>query len=135
MNRHPSTALTEEVSLKNGPKGAKAKQIFLGIDAHLKSYEVAIKRDNGAIQAAQRFGLAELLLFLQKQSQYAQEVYAVYEAGPLGYVLYRQHPCHLPSAPVPSALPPTIFRIPNQLGASYPRTLSTKQCASSYSSP
>jgi hypothetical protein len=46
MNKHPSTALTEEVSLKNDQKGAKAKQIFLGIDAHLKSYEVAIKRDN-----------------------------------------------------------------------------------------
>ena len=90
MKNPPSTALTEEVSLKNGPKGAKAKQIFLGIDAHLRSYEVAIKRDNGAIHAAQRFGLSELLLFCQKQLQWAEEVYAVYEAGPLGYSLYRQ---------------------------------------------
>jgi transposase len=90
MKTHPSSALTEEVSLKNGLKGTKAKQIFLGIDAHLKSYEVAIKRDNGAIQAAQRFGLAELLLFGQKQLRWAEEVYAVYEAGPLGYALYRQ---------------------------------------------
>ena len=90
MQTPPSTALTEEVSLKNGPKRAKTKQIFLGIDAHLRSYEVAIKRDNGAIQAAQRFGLNELLLFGQKQLQWAEEVYAVYEAGPLGYVLYRQ---------------------------------------------
>jgi transposase len=90
MKKHPSTALTAEVSLKNGPKRAKTKQIFLGIDAHLRSYEVAIKRDNGAIQAAQHFGLAELLLFGQKQLQWAEEVYAVYEAGPLGYALYRQ---------------------------------------------
>jgi transposase len=90
MKKHPSSALTEEVSLKNDPKRTKAKQIFLGIDAHLKSYEVAIKRDNGAIQAAQRFGLEQLLLFAHKQLQYAEEVYAVYEAGPLGYVLYRQ---------------------------------------------
>jgi transposase len=90
MNNPPSTALTEEVSLKKGSKRAKTKQIFLGIDAHLRSYAVAIKRDNGAIQAAQRFDLNELLLFGQKQLQWALEVYAVYEAGPLGYALYRQ---------------------------------------------
>jgi len=90
MNKIPTTALTEEVVEKNGPKRAKAKQIFLGIDAHLRSYEVALKRDNGAIHAAQRFGLTELLLFAHKQLQWAEEVYAVYEAGPLGYVLYRQ---------------------------------------------
>jgi transposase len=90
MNKIPTTALTEEVVENNGPKRAKAKQIFLGIDAHLRSYAVALKRDNGAIQAAQRFGLEELLLFAHKQLQWAEEVYAVYEAGPLGYVLYRR---------------------------------------------
>ena len=90
MNKIPTTALTEEVSKNNGPKGSKTKQIFLGIDAHLRSYQVAIKRDNGAIQAAQRFGLSELLLYAHKQLQWAEEVYAVYEAGPLGYGLYRQ---------------------------------------------
>ena len=90
MNKIPTTALTEEVNKNNGPKGSKTKQIFLGIDAHLRSYQVAIKRDNGAIQAAQRFGLSELLLYAHKQLQWAEEVYAVYEAGPLGYALYRQ---------------------------------------------
>jgi transposase len=90
MKETPTTALTEEAQKNNGPKRAKAKQIFLGIDAHLRSYEVALKRDNGAIHAAQRFGLTELLLFAHKQLQWAEEVYAVYEAGPLGYVLYRQ---------------------------------------------
>ena len=86
----PTTALTEEVKENNGQKRAKAKQIFLGIDAHLRSYEVAIKRDNSAIQAVQRFSFEALLLFAHKQLQWAEEVYAVYEAGPLGYVLYRQ---------------------------------------------
>jgi len=90
MNKTSPTALTEEVNQNNGPKEAKTKQIFLGIDAHLRSYEVAIKRDNGAIQAAQRFGLSELLLYAHKQLQRAEEVYAVYEAGPLGFSLYRQ---------------------------------------------
>jgi len=89
MNKQNST-LAEQASNNDAPKRAKAKQIFLGIDAHLRSYEVAIKRDNGAIQAAQRFGLNELLLYAHKQLQRAEEIYAVYEAGPLGYVLYRQ---------------------------------------------
>jgi transposase len=89
MNTQNST-VAEQASNNDGPKRVKAKQIFLGIDAHLRSYEVAIKRDNGAIQAAQRFGLSELLLYAHKQLQWAEEVYAVYEAGPLGYVLYRQ---------------------------------------------
>ena len=33
---------------------------------------------------------AELLLFGQKQLELAEEVYAVYEAGPLGYGLCRE---------------------------------------------
>lgn len=85
-----STALAEEVSGNNGQKRAKAKQIFLGIDAHLRSNQVALKRDNSAIQAVQSFSFEALLLFAHKQLQWAEEVYAVYEAGPLGYVLYRR---------------------------------------------
>jgi transposase len=86
----PTSALTEEVNRNNGPKRAKAKQIFLGIDAHLRSYQVGLKRDNSAIQGVQSLRLEELLVFCQKQLQWAEEVYAVYEAGPLGYVLYRR---------------------------------------------
>jgi hypothetical protein len=84
------SALTEEVSENNGLKRVKAKQIFLGIDAHLKSNQVGRKIDNGGIQGVQSFSFEELLLFARKQLQLAQEVYAVYEAGPLGYVLYRR---------------------------------------------
>ena len=38
----------------------------------------------------QSFSVAKLLLFAQKQLRLAEKVYAVYEAGPLGYVLYRK---------------------------------------------
>jgi transposase len=38
----------------------------------------------------QSFTLEKLLLFGSKQLQSAEKVYAVYEAGPLGYVLYRK---------------------------------------------
>src|SRR6266404_7092754 len=84
------SALTEEVSKNNDPKRPKAKQIFLGIDAHLLRNQVARKKDNSAIQGVQSFRFEELLLFAQKQLSLAEEVYAVYEAGPLGYVLYRR---------------------------------------------
>src|ERR1700730_4031898 len=89
-NMNNSSALTEEVSKNNDPKRPKAKQIFLGIDAHLASNQVARKKDNSAIQGVQSFSVEELLLFAQKQLSLAEEVYAFYEAGPLGYVLYRR---------------------------------------------
>src|ERR1700726_553009 len=89
-NMNNSSALTEEVSKNNDPKQVKAKQIFLGIDAHLARNQVARKKDNSGIQGVQSFSVEELLLFAQKQLSLAEEVYAVYEAGPLGNVLYRR---------------------------------------------
>jgi hypothetical protein len=62
----------------------RPSKYFLGIDAHLARNQVARKMDNGGIQVVQSFSLAELLVFAQKQLSLAEEVYAVYEAGPLG---------------------------------------------------
>jgi len=45
---------------------------------------VARKKDKGGIQAVQSLSFEELLLFAQKQLSLAEEVYAAYEAGPLG---------------------------------------------------
>src|ERR1700730_13976289 len=73
-NMNNSSALTEEVSKNNDPKRPKAKQIFLGIDAHLASNQVARKKDNSAIQGVQSFSVEELLLFAQKQLSLAEEV-------------------------------------------------------------
>jgi transposase len=84
-----NSTLAEQASNNNAPEGAKAKEIFLGIDAHLSSNQVARKMDNGAILPVQSLSFEELLLFGQKQTKLAEKVYAVYEAGPLGYVLYR----------------------------------------------
>src|SRR4029077_394870 len=41
-------------------------------------------------QAAQSMSFEGLLVFAQKQLSLGEKVYAVYEAGPLGYVLYRR---------------------------------------------
>jgi len=89
MNYTLNSTLAEGASKNNGPNWAKAKEIFLGIDAHLKSNQVARKIDNSAIGPVQNLSFEELLLFAQKQLSLAEKVYAVYEAGPLGYVLYR----------------------------------------------
>src|SRR5260221_10814765 len=89
-NMNNQSALTESVSKNNDQKQVKAKQIFLGIDAQLARNQVARKIDNSGIQGVQSLSAEELLLFAQKQLRLAEEVYAVYEAGPLGYVLYRR---------------------------------------------
>ena len=85
-----NSTLAEQASNNNALKRAKAKEIFLGIDAHLRSNCVARKLDNGTILPVQKLGFEELLLFAHKQKQLAEKVYAVYEAGPLGFVLYRR---------------------------------------------
>src|SRR5260370_21739732 len=86
LNAAP-TAISKE---QKGQKGSKAKRILIGVDAHLESYQAASKIDNGAVGVAQSFGSKEALLLRgEKQLQQAEEVVVVYEAGPLGYSLYR----------------------------------------------
>jgi transposase len=78
------------VELKN-EKSAKAKRILLGVDAHLRGYQAGRKVDNGVIGAVETFrSEVELLLHVEKQRQRAEQVVVVYEAGPLGYTLYRK---------------------------------------------
>ena len=86
----PITETAARARETNGQKGKIAKQIVLGIDAHLCGYQVCRKIDAGGLQPAQSFNQAALLLFACKQLRLAEKVYAVYEAGPLGYVLYRK---------------------------------------------
>src|SRR6266436_1792801 len=86
----PVTETAEQVVETESQKGKIAKQILLGIDAHQNSYQVARKIDAGGIQPVQSFKADKLLGFVAKQLRLAEKVYAVYEAGPLGYVLYRK---------------------------------------------
>lgn len=82
------TAISQEQKSQNS---AKAKRIVLGVDVHLKSYQAARKIDNSAIGPVATFrSQSELLLHIESQRKLAQEVTVVYEAGPLGYVLYRE---------------------------------------------
>jgi transposase len=71
-------------------KRAKAKRIVIGSDVHLRSYQAARKIDNAAVGPVVNFrSQEELLLWVEKQKEQAEEVVVVYESGPLGYVLYR----------------------------------------------
>jgi transposase len=92
MNNYTlKTALTANAKELKTQKGTRAKRIVMGVDVHLKSYQAARKIDNGAVGPVANFrSQAELLLWVEKQKEQAEEVVVVYEAGPLGYVLYRQ---------------------------------------------
>jgi transposase len=84
------TALTVGANELKNQKAAKAKRIVIGSDLHLRGYQAARKIDNGPIGAVANFrSQAELLLYVEKQKEQAEEVVLVYEAGPLGYGLYR----------------------------------------------
>ena len=82
------TACAIELKIDKRPK---AKRILLGIDVHLRGYQSARKVDNGVIGVVDTFrSEVELLLHIEKLRQYAEQVVVVYEAGPLGYTLYRK---------------------------------------------
>jgi transposase len=84
-------ALTAVSKEENKQKGAKAKRISIGVDGHLESYQAARKVDNQAVGVVQSFGSeAALVLYAEKQLEQAEEVVVLYEAGPLGYTLYRK---------------------------------------------
>src|ERR1700730_17251452 len=76
--------------LKN-EKPAKAKRMLVGVDTHLRGYQAARKIDSGVIGVVENFrSEEELRLYVAKQTTRAEEVGVVYEAGPLGYTLYRK---------------------------------------------
>ena len=82
------TACAIELKIDKRPK---AKRILMGVDVHLRGYQSARKVDNGVIGAVETCrSEVELLLHVAKQQQRAEEVVVVYEAGPLGYTLYRK---------------------------------------------
>jgi transposase len=91
MNKYTMKAAVAAgaIELKN-EKSAKAKRILVGVDVHLRGYQAARKIDNGVIGVVENFrSLEALLLYVEKQCERAEQLVLVYEAGPLGYTLYR----------------------------------------------
>src|SRR5258707_3678001 len=84
------TALSVGAEELKNQKAGKAKRIVMASDVHLRGYQVARKIDNGPIGPVANFrSQEELLLYVEKQKDQAEEVVLVYEVGPLGYGLYR----------------------------------------------
>ena len=91
MNYKLKAAPTAVSKEQNSQKQPKANRIVIGVDAHLKSYQAARKIDNGAVGVAQTLRSKEaLLLYVEQQREQAKEVVVLYEAGPLGFTLYRE---------------------------------------------
>ena len=87
---NPISAPAGQVTKNNTQGEKKAKRIVLGIDEHLRGYQVARKVDHLAIGPVQSFqSQTELLLWLERLQARAEQIEVVYEAGPLGYTLYR----------------------------------------------
>jgi transposase len=74
----------EQVSTK------KSTRILLGLDVHAAHYTVVRKVDGQLPQPPQKFSPAAFLEWVGRQQDQAQEVIACYEAGPLGFGLYRR---------------------------------------------
>jgi transposase len=91
MNYKLKAVPTAKAKENNDQKGSKAKQILVAIDVGLNWYQAARKVDNGVVGPVDNFhSEAALLLYFEKQLGLAQRVVAVYEAGPLGFGLYRK---------------------------------------------
>src|SRR5260221_5202387 len=83
------TALSVGAEELKNQKAGKAKRIVMASDVHFRGYQVARKIDNGPIGPVANFrSQEELLLYVEKQKDPAEDVVLVYESGALGYRLY-----------------------------------------------
>src|SRR5260221_14169518 len=83
------TALSVGAEELKNQKAGKGKRIVMASDVHLRGYQVARKIDNGPIgPVANLRSQEELLLYVEKQKDQAEEVVLVYKVEELGYGLY-----------------------------------------------
>lgn len=85
--------IKNKTTLQNGGETTAAitrvQAIKLGLDVHADSIVVVRIVDGQGPQPPQRFSPEKFRLWVEKQLACAEKVYACYEAGPLGYVLWR----------------------------------------------
>ena len=89
-NTHTVTNLSTSQASTQAAKPL-CQRILLGIDQHANDLRIVRQLDGAGPQPPQRvYPGAGLERFIQKQLALAQKVFAVYEAGPCGFVLARQ---------------------------------------------
>lgn len=69
---------------------AKAETVKLGIDQHARDVVVSVQVDGSIPQRAQRMSVEQLLLLAERLIKAGLKVYASYESGPCGFVLYHR---------------------------------------------
>jgi transposase len=83
----------KNIILQNGGHNTaritRAQTIKFGLDVHADSIVVVRMIEGQAPQPAQRFRPEAFLLWINRQRQLAEKVYACYEAGPFGFGLQR----------------------------------------------
>jgi transposase len=91
--RYLESLMNHKTTQQNGgPTTAaitRVEGINLGLDVHADFIMAVRIIDGQGPQPGQRFSPAKFLEWVQRQRQHAEKVYACYEAGPLGYGLYR----------------------------------------------
>src|SRR5438128_1702243 len=88
-NSNTSEVRAEQVTNRQA-QANQAEAIYLGIDLHKVSISITRIIDHSTPQPAQRFTWAKFWGFAQKQSAQAKKVYAVYEAGAIGFWVQRK---------------------------------------------
>lgn len=84
MNKTNTEKLIERIV------NAKAETVKLGIDQHARDVVVSVQLDGSIPQRAQRMNVEQLLVAAEELIKAGLKVYASYESGPCGFVLYRR---------------------------------------------
>src|SRR3984893_6778627 len=90
-NKHFGGGTRRQCKRTKERKAGESKANAGGSRCAPQSYQAARKIDSGVIGVVENFrSEEELELYVAKQTTLAEQVVVVYEAGPLGYILYRK---------------------------------------------
>lgn len=84
MNKTNTEKLIERIV------NAKAETVKVGIDQHARDVVVSVQLDGSIPQRAQRMNLEQLVVAAERLIKAGLKVYACYESGPCGFVLYHR---------------------------------------------